>query len=32
VSQYFAEAFAVLAANRVRTILTALGLIIGVTA
>ena len=32
VSQYFTEAFAVLAANRVRTILTALGLIIGVSA
>ncbi|MBV9409233.1 MAG: ABC transporter permease, partial [Candidatus Eremiobacteraeota bacterium] len=31
-SQYFAEAFAVLAANRVRTLLTALGLIIGVMA
>jgi putative ABC transport system permease protein len=31
-SQYFEEAFTVLAANRVRTILTALGLIIGVTA
>ena len=30
--QYFTEAFAVLAANRVRSILTALGLIIGVTA
>jgi putative ABC transport system permease protein len=32
ISQYFSEAFAVLAANRIRTILTALGLIIGVTA
>jgi putative ABC transport system permease protein len=32
IGQYFAEAFAVLAANRVRTILTALGLIIGVSA
>jgi putative ABC transport system permease protein len=32
VGQYFAEAFSVLAANRVRSILTALGLIIGVTA
>lgn len=31
-SQYFAEAFSVLAANRVRSMLTALGLIIGVTA
>jgi putative ABC transport system permease protein len=31
-TQYFAEAFAVLAANRVRTLLTALGLIIGVMA
>ncbi len=31
-SQYFLEALAVLAANRVRSILTALGLIIGVTA
>jgi putative ABC transport system permease protein len=31
-SQYFAEAFAVLAANRIRTILTATGLIIGVMA
>jgi putative ABC transport system permease protein len=31
-SQYFAEAFAVLLANRVRSILTILGLIIGVTA
>ena len=31
-SQYLAEAIGVLAANRVRTILTALGLIIGVTA
>ncbi|MEA2688382.1 MAG: putative transport system permease protein, partial [Candidatus Eremiobacteraeota bacterium] len=30
--QYIAEAFAVLAANRVRSFLTALGLIIGVTA
>ena len=30
--QYFLEAFAVLGANRVRTALTALGLIIGVTA
>jgi putative ABC transport system permease protein len=32
IGQYFTEAFAVLAANRVRTILTALGLIIGVSA
>jgi putative ABC transport system permease protein len=32
VGQYLLEAFGVLAANRVRTILTALGLIIGVTA
>jgi putative ABC transport system permease protein len=32
VAAYFAEAFAVLAANRARTILTAIGLIIGVTA
>jgi putative ABC transport system permease protein len=32
VFQYVAEALAILAANRVRTILTALGLIIGVTA
>lgn len=32
VFQYVAEAMAILAANRVRTILTALGLIIGVTA
>ena len=31
-AQYFAEAFAVLAANRVRSLLTVLGLIIGVTA
>lgn len=31
-TQYFAEAFAVLGANRVRTLLTALGLIIGVMA
>jgi len=31
-SQYFAEAFGVLAANRVRTLLTAIGLIIGVMA
>ena len=31
-SQYFAEAFAVLAGNRVRTLLTAIGLIIGVMA
>ena len=31
-SQYFTEAFAVLLANRVRSILTILGLIIGVTA
>ena len=31
-AQYFAEAFGVLAAHRVRSILTALGLIIGVTA
>ena len=32
IAQYIAEAFAVLAANRVRTLLTALGLIIGVMA
>ena len=32
IGQYFAEAISVLAANRVRTILTALGLIIGVAA
>jgi putative ABC transport system permease protein len=32
ITQYFTEALGVLAANRVRTILTALGLIIGVTA
>ena len=31
-SQYFGEAFAVLSANRIRTLLTALGLIIGVMA
>jgi putative ABC transport system permease protein len=31
-SQYFAEAFAELSANRIRTILTAIGLVIGVTA
>jgi putative ABC transport system permease protein len=31
-TQYFTEAFAVLAANRVRSLLTVLGLIIGVTA
>jgi putative ABC transport system permease protein len=31
-TQYFAEAFAVLAGNRVRTLLTAIGLIIGVMA
>src|ERR1700682_334951 len=31
-TQYFAEAFAVLAGNQVRTLLTALGLIIGVMA
>jgi putative ABC transport system permease protein len=31
-SQYFAEAFAVLAGNKIRTLLTALGLIIGVMA
>jgi putative ABC transport system permease protein len=31
-SQYFAEAFAVLLANRIRSLLTVLGLIIGVTA
>ena len=31
-SQYFVEAFNVLAANRVRSLLTALGLIIGVCA
>ena len=32
IGQYFAEAFAVLAANRVRSLLTVTGLIIGVTA
>jgi putative ABC transport system permease protein len=32
ISQYWAEAFAVLAANRTRTLLTAIGLIIGVMA
>jgi putative ABC transport system permease protein len=32
ITQYFLEAFAVLGANRVRSILTALGLVIGVTA
>ncbi|MBV8750561.1 MAG: ABC transporter permease [Candidatus Eremiobacteraeota bacterium] len=31
-TQYFTEAFGILAANRVRTILTALGLVIGVAA